>query len=118
MTPTPTGENFNTARFLPLINFDASTLTGSYQLVTPEGGFAQAVRIPLIYNSSTSLILFSTDGVTDRFFIPPSTTMVIDLQTNNAGWDRCPGYFMLRQHEELYARTSSNTSRLLIAGVY
>lgn len=113
-----TAENYQTTRFLTLINFDASTLNGTYQLITPAGGFAQAVRIPFMYNSSSSLILFSTDGATDHFFIPPAAAQIFDLQTNNTGYSPGTGYYMLAQRTELYAKTTSGTDRLLIAGMY
>jgi hypothetical protein len=108
--------DYQTVDFQPIINFDASTLTGTYTKITPTGGFTTTLKCIFGYNSSTSLILLSTDGVTDRFYIPPSSAEVFDLQTNADGYGGTVGLKQLKKGSDLWARTSSNTSRLLVGG--
>lgn len=105
-----------TVDFQPLINFDASSLTGSYQKITPTGGFTTSLKCIFGYNSSTSLIFLSTDGVTDRFYIPPSSAEVFDLQTNADGYGGRVGLKQLKIGQDLWAKTTSATDRLVIGG--
>lgn len=105
-----------TVDFQPLINFDASTLTGSYQKITPTGGFTTSLKCLFCYNSTTSLIFLSTDGVTDRFFIPPGTAEVLDLQTNADGYGGTIGLKQLKIGQDIWAKTTSGTDRLVMGG--
>lgn len=99
--------------FETLVNFDASTLTGSYQLISSAS--ENPARTIFIYNTSTSLILFSLDGSTDKWFCPPSSGVAFDCQANADTTVGKVGHYMLRKGQALYAKTSSATDRLLIS---
>src|SRR4249920_763307 len=72
--------------------FDAATLTGTYQIINGAGtqsdvaqiGFSDSVKILKIYNPSASVSIdISLDGINDHDFIPPQSTLIIDFQTNH-----------------------------------
>jgi len=109
--------NSNRLKFEPLVNFDASTLTGTYQAVNGSG-FIDPLNIIKIYNSSTSLVLLSTDGATDEDFVPPGGTFIIDVEANADDNGQGVGHWSVPKGTVIYAKTSSNTDRLIIAGYH
>lgn len=108
--------NSDSVQFQALINFDASTLTGTYTKITPTGGCTTALKCIFCYNSSSNLIFLSKDGVTDHFYIPPSSAEVFDLQTNASGSGSNTGFKQIAKGTDLWAKTTSNTSRLVVGG--
>ena len=112
-----TSTNYNTVEREDLINFDASTLNASYQIISGAGSQNPAKAFK-IYNSSTSLIILSSDGVNDHDFIPPSSVFIFDVQANADGSGGKVGVWQIQKGEPIYAKTSSNTDRLLVASYF
>ena len=102
---------------IPLTNFDASTLNGTYQAINGTGT-EEPINAFKFYNSSSSLIIISYDGVTDHDFVPPSSIFIYDAQSNAEGVQNALGKKALRKLTVVYAKTSSDTDRLLMAGWY
>lgn len=98
-----------------LVNFDASTLTGSYQAINGSGTGKPLVAFKF-YNSSTSLVLISYDGTTDHDFVTPGGSFVFDAQSNARGIEGKKGSNVLAEGQVVYAKTTSNTNRLVMAG--
>ena len=101
--------------FETLTNFDASTLTASYAPINALSGTVNEGAAFKFYNSSTSLIIISYDGVLDHDFIPPGSAFIFDAQSNSAGEGGSGGYKKLGAGTVVYAKTSSNTDRLMMA---
>lgn len=96
-----------------LVNFDASTLTGTYQvIITATDDPAIAFKVG---NTSDNLILFSYDGTTDHDFIQPGSAFIFDSQANAVPTASAPGRKMLKAGQKVWAKTSSATDRLLWA---
>jgi hypothetical protein len=74
--------------------FDTATLSGSFQpmngptsyLIFTGEGFQEDIKIMEMYNSSTSLIIISYDGVTRHATMAPGSTKIVDLQANHANF--------------------------------
>lgn len=64
--------------------FDTSTLTGSYQLLS-SGGFSSDLAIYKMYNSGSTDIDISYNGVDDHDICPAGGTFVLDIQANKEG---------------------------------
>ena len=96
-----------------LINFDASTLSGTYQLVGTVGDGGAVVF--KVYNSGASLVFLSLDGTNDHDFVPPGSAYVIDCEANAEGWQGMEGHKSVRPGQRIWAKTSSNTDRLVFA---
>ena len=67
--------------FDTLRTVDAATLTGSY--IPLGGSLAQSAAIAKIVNDSTSAIYISTDGSTDRDYIPAGGFTLYDITANS-----------------------------------
>lgn len=71
--------------------FDASTLTGSYQVMngaaqqadTSSVGFQADIKILKIYNDGSTGVTISYDGTINNDYLPSKGTMIIDLQANH-----------------------------------
>lgn len=71
--------------------FDATTLTGTYQVMngaaqqaaTSSIGFQKDIKILKIYNDGSTGVTISYDGVINNDYLPSKGTMIIDLQTNH-----------------------------------
>ena len=48
----------------------------------PVGVFEQPVRISLVQNFTDQTIIFSYDGITNNFVLPPNGFLVVDIGTN------------------------------------
>jgi hypothetical protein len=107
----------NRLRNITLTNFDASTLNGTYQAINGTGTAKPLISFKF-YNSSTSLVIISYDGVNDHDFVPPGSSFIFDAQTNAEPDASSEGLKLLPEGTVVYAKTSSNTSRLLMAGYY
>ncbi|NCN42679.1 hypothetical protein GW916_15690 [bacterium] len=107
----------NRLQFEPLVNFDASTLNGTYQVINGTGT-ENALNIFKFYNSSTSLVLLSFNGTDDHDFVPPGGTYILDVETNADQIGGLDGTKKLPEGQLVYAKTSSNTDRLIFAGYY
>ena len=103
--------------FDTLVNFDASTLTGTFQVINGSGTGAP-LKAFKFYNSSTSLIILSFNGVDDHDFVPPGGTYIFDAQSNADGYGGSDGHKQLAKITQVSAKTSSNTDRLIMAGYY
>lgn len=102
---------------IPLINFDASTLTGTYQAI--NAGLPDPLVSFKMYNSSANLVFISNDGINDHDFVPPGGTFIFDSEANADGWgDGNGGHKEVPQGRIWYAKTSSNTDRLIVVGYH
>ena len=108
----------NRLEFETLVNFDASTLTGTFQAINGTGSTNPFIAFK-IYNSSTSLVILSYDGVTEHDFVPPGSWFIFDAETNADGWgDGSGGHKSLPVGTIVYAKNSSNTDRLMMVGYH
>ena len=106
----------NRLGFETLVNFDATTLTANFQAINGTGTTDAFIAFKF-YNSGTSLIIFSYNGVDDHDFVPPGGTFIFDVQTNSDGWGNgSGGHKSLPIGTIVSAKTSSNTDRLLMVG--
>ena len=72
--------------------FDASSLTGTYQVMngaaqqsgTSSIGFQKDIKILKVYNDGSTGVTISYDGVINNDYLPSKGTMIIDLQSNHA----------------------------------
>ena len=72
--------------------FDATTLTGSYQVMngaaqqadTGAVGFSDDIKILKIYNDGSTGVTISFDSVVKNDYLPSKGTMIIDLQSNHS----------------------------------
>jgi len=84
--------NLDTFQCIEMSIFDASTLSGSFQVMngasqqsgTSSVGFQNDIKILKIYNDGTTGVIISYDGVINNDYLPSKGTMIIDLQTNHA----------------------------------
>lgn len=108
----------NRLEFETLVNFDAGTLTGTFQAINGTGSTNPFIAFK-IYNSSTSLVILSYDGVEEHDFVPPGSSFIIDVESNSDGWgDGSGGHKSLPAGTIIHAKTSSNTDRLLLVGYH
>ena len=106
----------NRLGFETLINFDASTLTGTFQAINGTGTGEPLVAFKF-YNSGSNLVIFTYNGVDEHDFVPPGGTFIFDVQTNAVGWgNSSSGYKALPAGTVISAKTSSNTDRLVMVG--
>jgi hypothetical protein len=66
---------------LPVVYFDASTLTTSYQVV-PSSAFAFPVIMMTVVNDSTKQVNVSFDGVHDACYLRSASDRPLYFQTN------------------------------------
>lgn len=71
---------FNKLKPLPLMSFDVSTFTGSYQII--GSGLSQPVVLIKFINDSNRDVTISWDGSTDHDFLPANSVAVLDVNTN------------------------------------
>lgn len=72
--------------------FDASSLTGSYQVMngasqqadTGSIGFEDDIKILKIYNDGSTGVTISFNGVKKMDYLPSKGTMILDLQANHS----------------------------------
>ena len=106
----------NRLTFETLSNFDGSTLTGAFQAINGAGTVEPCVSFKM-YNSGTSLVILSYNGVDEHDFVPPGGTFIFDAEANADGWGNgAGGHKSLHAGTIVYAKTSSNTDRLLFVG--
>lgn len=104
-------------QFEHLVNFDASTLTGAYQAINGAGS-SNPFSVIKFYNSSSNLIIISYDGVNDEDFVPPGGTFILDIRANADMVNGTSNHKGLHKGTIVYAKTSSNTDRLIMASYY
>jgi hypothetical protein len=73
----------NSLKAVPLTSIAASTLSGSYQLVTASSGLPNPVCILKIINNASVVVTVSYDGSTDHDFVRAGETLVLNIQTNS-----------------------------------
>lgn len=84
--------NLDTFQCIEMAIFDATTLSGSYQVMngaaqqtgTSSVGFQNDIKILKIYNDGSTGVTISYDGVINNDYLPSKGTMIIDLQSNHA----------------------------------
>lgn len=100
------------------MEFDPSTLTGTFVVINGPNGFGDTVKIWKMYNPSKTISLeISLDGVTPHDFLPPGGTMIIDCQTNHYdGGSFGAGTLNVAKGQILYGRTAANDTFIQIIG--
>jgi hypothetical protein len=81
----------DTFQCIEMAIFDATTLTGTYQVMngaaqqagTSSVGFEYDIKILKIYNDGSTGVTISYDGVINNDYLPSKGTMIIDLQANH-----------------------------------
>lgn len=98
--------------------FDLGSLTADYQPLNGAGGFSDTARILKIYNpSSTVSIDISLDGVNDHDFIPPLSTLIVDVQAAHAtGPIYGTGTLVVAKGQIIWGKTAANPTFLQIVG--
>jgi len=105
----------NQLEFEPLVNFDASTLTGTYQVINGAGTTNPLIAFKF-YNSSSNLIILSIDGSTAHDIVPPKSLYIFDAEANEDADGGLSGHKKLAKGTLVYAKTSSDTDRLVMVG--
>ncbi len=117
MTMVATG-NPGYFRCIPLMTFDTSTLSGSYQAVNPSG-FPLPIKIFKFWNTSSSGITVSYDGVNDHDYYQASGGMILDLQTNHENTSAYgSGTLNGRAGQVIYVKGSTSAGTLYLVGYY
>lgn len=104
---------------VPKAEFNLASLTGSYQALNGSG-FSNSVKILKIYNpSATVSIDVSLDGVNNHDFIPPLSTLIVDVQANhNTVSPSGGGTLRVGTNQILYGKTAANPTFLQMVGYY
>lgn len=104
---------------VPKAQFNPTSLTGTYQALNGSG-FSNSVKILKIYNpSTTAAIDISLDGVNDHDFIPPLSTLIIDVQANhNTTPPSGGGTLRVGTNQILYGKTAAQPTYMQIVGYY
>ncbi len=84
--------NLDTFQCIEMAIFDATTLTGTYQVMngasqqagTSSVGFQNDIKLLKFYNDGSTGVTISYDGVINHDYIPSKGTLIIDLQANHA----------------------------------
>ena len=101
---------------IPMATFDTSGLTGTYASLNGTG-FADDIKILKVFNASDVGVTISYDGSTDQDFFPPTSTLIIDLQTNHsAGGSTAAGKKNGRKGQIVSGKGSAGTGNLYIIG--
>ena len=101
---------------IELVNFDASTLNASFQQIngTPTSDPCVAFKF---YNSSSNLVIISYNGVDSHDFVTAGGSFVIDSEANSDGvGNGSGGHKSLPAGTKIFAKTSSDTDRLIFVG--
>lgn len=102
--------------------FDATTLTGSYQIMngatqqadTGSVGFQDDIKILKVYNDGSTGVTISFDGVVKHDYLPTKGTMIIDLQANHANDSGAQGTKYGRKGQLVYGKGSASSAGLSI----
>ncbi len=84
--------NLDTFQCIEMAIFDATTLTGTYQVMngaaqqtgTSSVGFQNDIKLLKFYNDGSTGVTISYDGVINNDYLPSKGTLIIDLQANHA----------------------------------
>lgn len=71
----------NNVAAIPLTSFNTSGLSTSYQVIN-TGGLAAPCFMIRIINNSNADITISYDGLTDNEFVPKTSSVNLNFQTN------------------------------------
>lgn len=77
--------SFNAQRFAweEIRSIAFGDISGAYAAIGIP--FLNSARLIKIDNTTDAAMIFSDDGVTDKFMIPASTSMIIDISSNREG---------------------------------
>ena len=107
----------NRLEALTVSTFDATTLTGAYQVVN-VGGFAEPCNIIKFVNTGDVSIMISYDGATDHDVVLAHSAFDIINQSNN----RIPGYIaQFRRGTQVYVKAilgAGKSGDLYLIGYY
>lgn len=110
------GAELSSVNCIPIIAFDLSTLTGSFQSLNGAGN-ADDIKQMTIFNGYTAGVDISYDGVNQHDYWPPGATIVLDFQANHADNSAYgSGTKYLRKGQIIWGRTGTNPTFLKVAG--
>lgn len=72
----------NSVLAIPLTTFNSASMLATYQAINTVGLPQPCILIRLI-NNSNQAVTVSYDGTTDHEYIPASTTVLLEFQTNS-----------------------------------
>ena len=102
---------------IDIVNFDASTLNASFQQINTGVETSAACIAFKFYNSSSNLIIISYNGVDDHDILPPNSSFIFDSEANSEGFGNgVGGHKSLPAGTKIFAKTSSDTDRLIFVG--
>lgn len=85
-------ENLDSFQWIEMAVFDATTLSGSYQVMngaaqqadTGSVGFQNDIKLLKMYNDGTTGVTISYNGLVKNDYLPAKGTLIVDLQANHA----------------------------------
>lgn len=104
----------SSVKAVPLVVFDSATVTGTFQVIDPDG-FIAACFLICITNESNMPILISFDGVTSHEYIPANTVKELPVQTNaqpnsnTALWSK---------YSKVYVKGATGVGFITLSGYY
>lgn len=103
---------------IPRSIFNTASLTADYQALNSTG-FANDIKILKIYNSGTTGIDISYDGINDHDYFPAGTTQILDLQTNHSCQSAyASGEKIGQKNQIIYGKGIAGSGNLYIIGYY
>ena len=100
---------------IDIVNFDASTLNASFQQINAVAGTSDPCVAFKFYNSSANLVILSYNGLDDHDILPPNSSFIFDSEANSDGIGS-GGQKSLPAGTKIFAKTSSDTDRLIFVG--
>jgi len=102
--------------------FDATTLSGTYQVMngaaqqadTGSVGFQDDIKLLKIYNDGSTGVTISYDGVVKHDYLPSKGTMIIDLQSNHSTGFQGSGTLNGRKGQLVYGKGTASSAGLNI----
>lgn len=113
----------DTMQCIELAIFDATTLSGTYQVMngasqqtgTSSVGFQYDIKVLKIYNDGSTGVTISYDSVINHDYLPSKGTMIIDLQTNHRdNGSSGSGQLVGRQGQLVFGKGTASSAGLNI----
>jgi hypothetical protein len=110
-------------RCIEMAVFDATTLTGTYQVMngasqqadTSSVGFQSDIKLLKIYNDGSTGVTISYDGIVKHDYLPSKGTMILDLQANHrTGSGYSSGTLNGRKGQLLFGKGTASSAGLSI----
>lgn len=93
----------------------SASISGSYSAV--GSAFEHPVRLIRILNNTDGDMIFSTDGINDKLFLPSNSFVLFDLTTNHGQYDTT---FVFPIGTRFYVKenSASTTGSVYIEAIY